>query len=255
VLADRMAANFAHYQPGWRLPRPSELARRFSVSTGEVDAAIEELTSRSLLHRLPDGQLYRASPSEYLITLDGLPCLGSRIDPMGASIACISSSLLWRTIPENVARLLGLAPREQAGVIRTRWTADGRRAAMSTTYLAHDLYPAPADGQPAPTVIDSVLNSPAAFSATSQSAVLPVAVQLELQPPPPSIARSLELGPGQPAILVTVTFSDPSYESTVALTYAVLRSDLFRIVIESPVPAAPETTSDDPASMIGSWEQ
>src|ERR1700678_2421538 len=67
VLADRIAAALLHREPGWRLPRRSALARRYNVGMPEIDAAISELVRRSLIRRLPDGQLYRASPAEYLI--------------------------------------------------------------------------------------------------------------------------------------------------------------------------------------------
>jgi hypothetical protein len=61
----------------------------------------------------------------------------------------------------------------------------------------------------------------------------PRAIHVELQPPPPSVARSLRLAAGQPAALVTVRFDDPEAGRPVALTVAVLRPDLFRIVVES----------------------
>jgi hypothetical protein len=85
VLADRIAANLIHHEPGWRLPRQSALARRFNASALEIDAALEALVDRHLIRRLPDGQLYRASPVDSLIRL-GMPGLGSHIDPMGAVI-------------------------------------------------------------------------------------------------------------------------------------------------------------------------
>ena len=66
VLADRIAASLVHHEPGWRLPRHTALARRYNVSTAEIDAAVEELSTRHLVRRLPDGQLYRVSPAEYL---------------------------------------------------------------------------------------------------------------------------------------------------------------------------------------------
>jgi hypothetical protein len=47
------------------------------------------------------------------------------------------------------------------------------------------------------------------------------------------VARSLRLSAGQPAALVTVRFDDPEAGRPVALTIAVLRPDLFRIVVES----------------------
>src|SRR5579859_6658084 len=88
VLADRMAAALVHREPGWKLPRRSALARRFSVSLAEIDVAVEELSRRSLLRKLPDGQLYRASPAEYQIPIEGVAGLNTTVDPMGSAISC-----------------------------------------------------------------------------------------------------------------------------------------------------------------------
>src|SRR6266567_6322451 len=81
VLADRLAAALVHHEPGWRLPRHSALARRYNVSTAEIDAAVDELVTRHLIRRLPDGQLYRVSPAEYFIPIEGVPGLTSHADP------------------------------------------------------------------------------------------------------------------------------------------------------------------------------
>src|SRR5712691_5428075 len=59
VLADRLAAALVHHEPGWRLPRHTALARRYNVSTAQIDAALGELAAGRLIRRLPDGQLYR----------------------------------------------------------------------------------------------------------------------------------------------------------------------------------------------------
>ena len=48
------------------------------------------------------------------------------------------------------------------------------------------------------------------------------------------MARSLRLPAGQPATIVTVRFDDPAGTRPVALTVAVLRSDMFRVVLQSP---------------------
>src|SRR5215831_20269756 len=96
VLADRIAAALVHREPGWRLPRRSALARRYGVSTAEIDAAIAELSRRSLIRRLHDGQLYRASPAEYLIPVEGVAGLTTRLDPMGGEIACQSRHVSQR---------------------------------------------------------------------------------------------------------------------------------------------------------------
>ncbi len=55
-----------------------------------------------------------------------------------------------------------------------------------------------------------------------------------MQPPPPAVARSLRLPAGHPATIVTVRFDDPSDGTPAALTVAVLRSELFRVALQSP---------------------
>ena len=112
VLADRMAAALVHREPGWQLPRRSALARRYNVSMAEIDVAIGELTRRSLIRRLPDGQLYRASPAEYLIPLEGVGGLSTRIDPMGGEISCTARHVSLRAAPQDVAWSLGVVERE-----------------------------------------------------------------------------------------------------------------------------------------------
>jgi hypothetical protein len=75
----------------------------------------------------------------------------------------------------------------------------------------------------------------------------PAGLYLELQPPAPSVARSLRLAAGEPAVNVTVRFDDASAGLPLALTTAVLRPELFRVVIESPDSrrAAVTTAEDD----------
>jgi DNA-binding GntR family transcriptional regulator len=239
VLADRIAASLVHHEPGWRLPRHTALARRYNVSTAEIDAAVDELSARHLVRRLPDGQLYRVSPAEYVIPIEGVPGLGSYADPMGAQIVCRSRQASWRQVPEDIGWALRIPPTDPVGVIRVQWTADGEPAAFCTTYLLKEmagpfinaqgslgagglgLLPITAPAQPDPEHGELVpLGEPRA-------------VHVEMQPPPPSVARSLRLSAGQPAALVTVRFDDPDEGRPVALTIAVFRPDLFRIVVES----------------------
>lgn len=230
VLTGRIASSLVHHAPGWRLPRNTTLARRYNVSTAQIDAAIRELAARNVLRRLPDGQVYQASPAEYLITLDGLPSIGSRIDPMGASITRASQHESHRRIPQDIALALGLRPGQQATIIRCLWKADGQPAALSTTYL-----PAPADAGAAhaesvPASLNAALNSQ---TSAGQAAARPTGMCVELQPPVPSVARSLRLAPGEPAITVTVAFTGLPGGHAAALTTAVLRPGLFRVVVES----------------------
>ena len=138
VLADRLAAALVHHEPGWRLPRHTALARRYNVSPAEIETAIGELVSRHLVRRLADGQLYRASPAEYLIEIEGVSGLTSSLDPMGGDIACRSRQVSWRRVPEDIGWALGLETSDPVCVVRFMWTAGGEPAACTTTYLPAD---------------------------------------------------------------------------------------------------------------------
>jgi DNA-binding GntR family transcriptional regulator len=244
VLADRVAAALIHHEPGWRLPRRSALARRYGVSPAEMEAAIEELAARHLLRRLPDGQVYRASPADYLISLEGLN-LRASIDPMGTIIVCASRHVSLRRVPEDIGGALGLSPGDPVSVIRCLWTSGGDPAAFSATYLP-DGRGLPADDLPE---FADVLKSPQEMSQ-AQVATRPPDIAagparagglyVELQPPAPSVARSLRLAAGQPAVNVTIRF-DGQADRPMALATAVLRPDMFRVVVESP--QAPRATS------------
>ena len=239
VLADRIAASLVHHEPGWRLPRHTALARRYNVSTAEIDAAVDELSTRHLVRRLPDGQLYRVSPAEYLIPIEGVPGLGSYADPMGGQIDCRSRQASWRQVPEDIGWALRIPPADPVGVIRVQWTAGGEPAAFCTTYLLKEMagpFINAQGGAGAGGLSLLPITAPALPDPDHGELVAvgePRAVHVELQPPPPSVARSLRLSAGQPAALVTVRFDDPEEDRPVALTIAVFRPDLFRIVVES----------------------
>jgi len=288
VLADRMAATLVHHEPGWRLPRLTAMARRFNVSAAEVDAAIDELTARHLLRRLPDGQVYRASPAEYRVPLEGLSGLVSDVDPMGGQLVCKSRQVSRRRPPEDIGRSLGLDAGETVVAIRCLWTVGGEPGALSASYLperlsrslpdlgappfapagqddrspagrpAGDAAPGEGDSPPdaapaaagsAPETAPAAAGSaPDATPATTGSppgdgppgdgppaavAGRARAVQIELAPPPPSVSRSLRLSAGELVATVTVSFEDPTAHRPVAITTAMLRPDLFRIVIQA----------------------
>jgi DNA-binding GntR family transcriptional regulator len=240
VLADRIAASLVHHEPGWRLPRHTALARRYNVSTAEIDAAVDELSTRHLVRRMPDGQLYRVSPAEYLIPIEGVPGLGSRADPMGGEIACRSRQASWRRVPEDIGWALRIPPADPVGVVRVQWTANGEPAAFCTTYLLKEMAGPFIGGQGGGAAVGVTLlpiTAPPLQPDPEHGELTPVgearAVHIEMQPPPPSVARSLRLTAGQPAALVTVRFDDPQRGRPVALTVAVFRPDLFRIVVES----------------------
>jgi DNA-binding GntR family transcriptional regulator len=255
VLADRIAASLVHHEPGWRLPRHSALARRYNVSPAEIDAAISELASRHLIRRLADGQLYRASPAEYLISLEGVPGLASSVDAMGAEFACRSRQVSFRQVPEDIGWALGLRAGEPVCVVRFLWTVGGEPAAFCTTYLPKELAGQPAEVASALPARLSLLPLTLAelgrdTGVAAELSGRPAALHVEMQAPPPSVARSLRLVPGEPATMITVRFDDPEQGGPVALTIAVLRADMFRVVVQSP---PPPLAAGDGGSLTAAW--
>jgi DNA-binding GntR family transcriptional regulator len=232
VLADRMAAALVHREPGWRLPRRTALARRYNVSLTEIDAALASLARRSLVRRLPDGQLYRASPADYWIPLEGAIGLGTRLDPMGGTIACQTRHVSTRAAPQDVAWALHLPCGAPIRVVRCVWVSEGDPAAVSTAYLSEPLAGQDAEpGQEADQEFPSF--------GTVLNDVPAAAVSVEMSPPQPSIARSLRLSPGLPVITVTVRFDDPVTGEPAGLTVVMLKPELFRVAIDtSEAPAA-----------------
>jgi DNA-binding GntR family transcriptional regulator len=222
VLADRIAAALVHREPGWRLPRRSALARRYNVSMGEIDAAIRDLARRSLVRRLPDGQLYRASPADYWIPVEGATGIGTRLDPMGSPVECHSRHVSDREAPQDVAWAVGVQAGATVRVIRSVWTLAAEPAAVVTTYLPH---PASTEPEPEAGEFGAVLDR------LPGQAAAPAAVSVELCPPQPSAARSLRLTPGQPVIMVTSRFEAAGVPA--GLTVVLLRPELFRVTIDT----------------------
>jgi DNA-binding GntR family transcriptional regulator len=229
VLADRMAAALVHREPGWQLPRRSALARRYNVSMAEIDAAIGELARRSLIRRLPDGQLYRASPAEYLIPLEGVGGLSTRLDPMGGEIVCTARHVSLRAAPQDVAWSLAVAGQAPVRIVRCAWAVGAEPVAISTAYVPSAAADQVTD-QPG-TFEDTLRTPPAGLSVVEQ--VHARAVDLELAPPQPSVARSLRLMPGQAAIAVTIRFDDQVTGVPAGLTTVTMKPHHFRVVIQA----------------------
>ena len=225
VLADRIAAALVHREPGWRLPRRSALARRYNVSLTEIDAALGDLARRSLVRRLPDGQLYRTSPADYWIPVEGAAGLSTRLDPMGGAIVCQTRHVSRREAPQDVAWALRLPSGAPIRVVRCVWVAEGDPAAVSTAYLNGPLTEEDAE---------SDQETDREFSFGSVLSAMPAAAaSVEMSPPQPSIARSLRLSPGQLVITVTVRFDDPDTGEPAGLTVVMLKPELFRIAIDT----------------------
>jgi DNA-binding GntR family transcriptional regulator len=239
VLADRMAAALVHREPGWQLPRRSALARRYNVSMAEIDVALGELARRSLIRRLPDGQLYRASPAEYLIPVEGIDGLSTRLDPMGGEIVCQARHVSQRAAPQVVAWALGTEGEGEVRIIRCVWAVGAEPVAISTAYVpgaapreAGDPGADGADGADDLASFQAMLQTPPDMRPGTPP-VHARAVDLELAPPQPSVARSLRLLPGQPAITVTIRFDELATGAPIGLTAVTLVPDQFRIVIQA----------------------
>lgn len=230
VLADRIAAALVHRDPGWRLPRRSVLARRYGVSLAGIDSAIGELISRSLIRRLPDGQLYRASPAEYRIPLEGIGWLSTWLDPMGDRIACQAGHVSRRAAPQDVAWALGVDRGAPLRVVRRVWAAGGEPVALSTAYVPEAVARAIAGDD-----LDSLDAALSWIPAGSPDAgpARATAIELELSPAQPSVARSLRLAAGQPTVSVTIRFDDPAGGTPAGLTVVSLKPDRFRVVVQA----------------------
>jgi DNA-binding GntR family transcriptional regulator len=237
VLADRMSAALVHREPGWQLPRRSALARRYNVSMAEIDAAIVELTRRSLIRRLPDGQLYRASPAEYLIPLEGVDGLSTRLDPMGGEISCTARHVSLRAAPQDVAWSLGVEGGNPVRIVRCAWAIGAEPVAISTAYVPGTEADMIGDE---PETFEKVLRAPP-DGRPGTRAVFARAADLELAPPQPSVARSLRLLPGQSAFSVTIRFDAQPAGTPVGLTAVTLKPQHFRVVIQAggDLPRAP----------------
>jgi len=249
VLADRMAAALLHHEPGWRLPRHTALARRYNVTTAEIDAAIDLLARRHLLTRLPDGHVFRASPAEYRLTLEGLPGLATHVDPMGGQLACKSRSVARRRAAEDVARVLGTSPAQELLTVRCLWTVGGEPAAYIVSYLSPEVESL-AGEQVAGTFLAGEQVAETSLAGLGLPVSRPRAFQFDFQAPAPSVARTLRLSAGESAAILTVRFQDGIRVQ--ALTVAVLRPDLFRIVVASSDIPAPTAGPDGPP---GGWTE
>lgn len=263
VLAGRIAAALVHHEPGWRLPRLTTLARRYQASTLEIEAAVDDLVNRHLVRRLPDGQLYRASPAEYRLTLEGISGLASHVDPMGGELACTSRHATRRRVPEDIGRALGLAPGEPVLAIKCLWAVGGEPGALSASYVPEqfaeelDKTALTAGLSGRPTALAAPPAGPApflfAFPLQLRPAAVgarPTALQIEMGPPPPAAGRRLRVPAGGPVITVTASFAGQHDGLRVALTMAMLRPELFRIVVEAaPVPRP----GDGTAGLTTAW--
>lgn len=251
VLTTRIAASLAQHHPGWLLPRPSVLARRYHVTTEQVTAAIDELAARHLVRVLPDGKACRISPADYMLELEGQHGLSARVEPLHGQLTCRSKSVAWHPVRPDIESALGIMPGEPVCILQMLWTLSGQPAAATTTYLAG---PAAEKILAEIEVADlesfrTILPMPPARMATSDGdrddlaepgglALVPHALHIEMQQPPPWAAKALRLSACDSAIGITVNYAEPAPGGSAALTVAVLRPSEFRVIVDSVVTLA-----------------
>jgi chorismate synthase len=81
---------------------------------------------------------------------------------------------------------------------------------------------------------DEVLSEPPADVGGLEAGITagrPAALNVELRPPQPSVARGLHLNPGESAITVTIRFDVAA--APMALTVVMLRPDFFKVSVET----------------------
>jgi len=259
VLANRLAAALAHRQPGWVLPRPSVLARRYQVTTRQITAAIDELAARHLIRVLPDGQACRISPAEYMLELAGQHSLAALAEPVNGPLACKSQSIAWHSVRADIAQVLAIAPGEPACILQMLWTVNGSPAAATTSYLSEQTAkPVVAAMENAELeTFQTILPMPAETAGSGHEhdvfrtdSLVPSSLHIEMQQPPPWAAKALRLSACDSAIGISVSYADAATGKPGGLTVAVLRPGEFRVVVDSvvtPLPTASATRIEDAA--------
>jgi DNA-binding GntR family transcriptional regulator len=244
VLANRIAAILARHKPGWTLPRQSVLARRYHVTTRQVADAIDELAARHLIRLLPDGKACRVSPAEYMFDLAGQHGLVARVEPLHGQLSCKSHSVAWHPVRADIESALRIATGEPACILQKLWTVGGEPAAATTSYLAGpaaDPFLAALNGAETDS-LHAVLPMPMARVAAPEGApqrdervLVPHALRIEMQQPPPWAAKVLRLSARDTAIGITVRYTESADGDAAALIVAVLRPDYFRVIVDSAV--------------------
>jgi hypothetical protein len=107
-----------------------------------------------------------------------------------------------------------------------------------------------APGSPDLSEVMSPLAFPYPWRPADADGPRPDAVQIEMGLPPPSAARTLRLSAGEPVATVTVRFAVPATGTPVALTMAMLRPELFRIVVEA---ARQQMPGQGTAALASAW--
>jgi DNA-binding GntR family transcriptional regulator len=253
VLTNRIAATLVHHDPGWRLPRPSALARHYNVGTDLVAAAIDELVARRLIRRLPDGQACRTSPAHYVLPVGHQHSVRVRADAVADDLTLKSWNATWSPAREDIRRTLGLQPGDSACMLQLLWTVADEPAAVTITYVTKDLADPLIDAVKRADSISAVLPLPsrqtaaAGHHADHAVPLEPRMVHIEVRQAPPWAARHLCLAATEQAVVVTIRYDEPPLRTAGAITIAAFRPEAFRITLATPDPPLGAVAADDRA--------
>lgn len=241
VLTNRIAATLVHHDPGWRLPRPSVLARHYNVTPELVEAAIDQLVARRLIRRLPDGQACRTSPAHYVLPLRHSQGLDTRAEAVTDDLALKSKAVSWHPVKEEIRRALGVPRAEPVCVIQLIWAIAGEPAAATTTYATKELVePLLAAAELGRPDLIGLVPLPGLQARQDECCtrpahlLVPRTLHIEVQQPPPWAARALGLSACEHAVVVTAGCDEQPDGTNTALTIAAFRPEAFRISIASP---------------------
>jgi UTRA domain len=152
-----------------------------------------------------------------------------------------------RRPPEEVGRALGVASGDPVLSIRCLWTVGGQPAAFASSYVSEKVaaklgarpVTKPGDEDATRDFQEQTgaglpLEFPLPWQPGHMASPWPAAVQIEMGLPPPAAAKALRLAAGQPVAMVTLSFPGPTSGTAAALTIAMLRPELFRIIVQAP---------------------
>ncbi|HTX82314.1 MAG TPA: hypothetical protein VME44_09060 [Streptosporangiaceae bacterium] len=194
-----------------------------------------------------------------MLELEGQHGLRARVEPLHGQLSCRSKSVAWHAVRPDVESALGIASGDPVCILQMLWTLSGEPAAATTTYLA-----GPAAEQilaeieaVEPESFCTILPMPPAHFTMSDGdlddlaepggpVLIPHALHIGMQQPPPWAAKALRLSACDSAIGITVNYAERADGHAAALTVAVLRPSEFRVIVDSVVTLAQAADFVDP---------
>jgi GntR family transcriptional regulator len=209
--------------PGDRLPSEIELADMFGMSRMTARRALDSLVT--------DGFLFRQSGKGTFVAEAKVPyapatlfSFSTVIGAMGLSVVTRMIDVRQMTAPPNVARALGLLPREEVVFISRLRYVENQPMAIHTSYLPSRYY--------ARIFNEDLTTRPLAVVMEDISGLRLVSSQdyVEATLAPSDEAELLQIQPGAPLLLVQGT-AYAEGELPIRFTRSVYRGDHFRFYV------------------------